>query len=1050
MKQITNQTVWKRLAAAMFLLLICLPFTLAQAQTVKVSGKVTDNLNEPMIGVSIVEKGTTNGCITDIDGNYTLDVKQGATIIYSFIGYVTQEKRAVAGVMNIVLKEDSKALDEVVVVGYGVQKKSDLTGAISSVKAEDLQNRAIPRAEQALQGKTAGVQLVNTSAKPGASPTVRIRGFSSNGSSDPLYVVDGLRVDDLGSIDPNTIESMEVLKDAASAAIYGAQAGNGVVLVTTKKGTKGTSSITYDFQYSLTNLARTPDLINAQEAVQLMKEQDSAVNDNTIEADYINTGNWDGVSSTDWFDVAFNTGKVQRHSLSMQGANDKGQYFVSLNYYDEDGIVRGKKDTYERLTGTINGSYNIKPWLRVGTTNSIEKYKVRQITDGQGQANVYNSMISRVITLTPLMADTYSPDYLPDKMQQLLDQNMPLLTDANGNYYGCWLGGESAHPIVSTLMNNSESYGWNVLGTAYVDFMPVKGLTVTSKLGYRLASANSYNYQNKYYASGGISNLVNNSVNRSNGSSMYYQWENYFNYHRTFAEKHTVDVMGGMSYSDNDYTYLYGQASDVMKDNPLFQDVSYAAGSATKDASGNRTHARKLSCYARVGYNYADRYYIQGIFRADAADSSLLPPENRWGYFPGVSAGWNFTNEEFFPELSWLNFGKLRLSWGQNGSTSNLGGYKYSNSIVQTAKGYPYGPTAGSFLISGAPTQVQNPNLKWETSEQFDLGLDLRMLGSRLSITADWYKKKTKDLIVTGTQLPFSVGNGAPPVNAGNVENTGFELELSWRDKVSDFSYGISGNIATLKNKVTYLDPSISDNRMYGSMGLGTLQNLTAFEVGHPIWYFYGYQVDHLLRQDEIPADNKDKTKIAGMPVFKDLDGDGQITESDRTDIGKSIPDFTFGITLNAAWKGLDFMMFGSGAVGNKVFSAISYNSFTYNYKEIFDNRWTEANPNAKYANPRTGSDIMNKYLTSDASVFNASYFKIKQIQLGYTLPKHISRKFFVENLRVYVSLDDYFCFTGYHGLDPEVSASATSGMGIDYGNYPNTRKTLFGATITF
>lgn len=657
-------------------------------------------------------------------------------------------------------------------------------------------------------------------------------------------------------------------------------------------------------------------------------------------------------------------------------------------------------------------------------------------------------MIARVITLTPLMADTYSLPRLPDKMQQLLDQGAPLLQDGNGNYYGCWLGGESAHPIVSTLMNNSESYGWNVLGTAYVDFMPIKGLTVTSKLGYRFADSNSYNYQYKYYASGGISNLEHNSVNRSNGSSFYYQWENYFNYHNTFAQKHTVDIMGGMSYSDNDYTYLYGSASDVMKDDPLFQDIAYSAGDATKGASGNRTHSRKLSYYGRVGYNYADRYLIQAIFRADAADTALLPAGNRWGYFPGVSAGWTFTNEEFFPKWKWLDYGKLRFSWGQNGSTANLGGYRYSNSINQTASGYPYGSTPGSMVIAGAPSQVSNPDLKWETSEQIDFGIDLRLLNSRLSFTADWYKKKTKDLIVTGTQMPLSVGNGAPPINAGNVENKGFEFEVSWRDRAGDFSYGISANLATLKNKVTYLDPSISDNRMYSGMGIGTIYNFTVFEVGHPIWYFYGYKVDHLLQPSEIAAG--DISSVPGQPVFVDVNGDGQITEDDRTDIGKAIPDFTYGITLNAAWKGLDLLVFGSGASGNKVFSAISYNTFTYNYKEIYDNRWTADNPGGKYASPRTGSDLMNKYLASDASVFNASYFKIKQIQLGYTLPKNISRKFFVENLRVYVSLDDYFCFTGYHGLDPEVSATSTSGMGIDYGNYPNTRKTLFGATITF
>lgn len=1030
----------KEVKTLMLSLLLAIVSTLsAMAQsTLKVTGKVVDPQNEPLIGVSIQEKGTANKAITNIDGVYSINAHKGATLVFTSIGYTPKEYTVKGAELNVTMQEDNQMLEDVVVVGYGVQKKSDLTGAISQVKAEDLQNRAIPRAEQALQGKTAGVQLVNTSSKPGASPTVRVRGFSSNGSSDPLYVVDGLRISDLGSIDPNTIESIEVLKDAASAAIYGAQAGNGVVLVTTKKGTKGRSSIKYDFQYVLNNLARKPKLINAQEYVQLQKESDPNVTDATIKRDQIDTGNWDGVSTTDWFDVAFTTGKTVRHSLSMEGANDKGNYFVALNYYSENGIVRGDRDTYKRITGNINGSYNIKPWLRVGTTNAIEKYKTRSITDGQGQYNTYNSMISRVITLTPLMADTYKVGSLPEKMQQLLDAGTPMFQNADGDYYGCWLGGEAIHPIVSTLMSNNESYGFNVLGTAYIDFMPMKGLTITSKLGYRYADSNSYYYQNKYYASGGASNLETNSVNRSTSTSMYYQWENYANYHRTFAEKHTVDAMLGMSYSDNDYTYVYGGASNVMKDNPLFQDVSYAAGDATKTAYGYRSHSRKLSYYARVGYNYMDRYYIQGVFRADAADTAILPAENRWGYFPGVSAGWTFTNEKFFPRLKWLDYGKIRASWGQNGSTANLGSYMYSNSISQTAAGYPYGSTSDSFVISGAPSQVANPNLKWETSEQLDFGIDLRMLNSRLTFTADWYKKKTKDLIVTGTQLPLSIGNSAPPVNAGNVENTGFELEIGWKDHIGDFSYGISANIATLKNKVTYLDPTISENRMYSYMGLGpSIKSITAFEVGHPIWYFFGYKVDHIDEE-------------TGQPVFVDVNEDGSITEGDRTDIGSGIPDFTYGLTLNAAYKGFDFLLFGTGAYGNQIFSALGYGNFTYNYKEIYDNRWTETNTHGKYASPSISGTTVNLYLQSDASVFDGSYFKIKQIQLGYTLPKSLTRKLYIDNLRVFVSLDDWFCFTPYHGLDPEVASTSTGGMGLDYGNYPTTRKTLFGASITF
>lgn len=471
-------------------LLICLPFSLAQAQTVKVTGKVTDNLNEPMIGVSIVEKGTTNGCITDIDGNYTLNVNQGATIIFSYIGYVTQEKQAVAGVMNIVLKEDSETLDEVVVVGYGVQKKSSVTGAISQVKAEDMQNRTISDASQALQGKTAGVQLITTSAAPGSSPTVRVRGYSSNAASSPLYVVDGVRMSSIAGIDPNDIASMEVLKDAASAAIYGAEAGNGVILISTKKGKAGQGKITYDFQLSTQSIARMPKLLNAEEYVDYMSES-SAFDPNFIKA------NWDGKTSTDWLDIAFENSLMMKHNLAFAGGGEQGNYYLSLTYLDNDGIVKGKDDVYQRMTATINAEYNIKPWLKVGTTNQIEKYNTR----GVSTQNAYGSFLQSVLMMDPLTPDTYAPDKLPAHMQNALNQGSTLLQDENGNYYASSLfyEGENYHPTVMRKSTIGRNSGFNVNGSIYADFTPIKGFTFTSRFGYRLGGTRSANTSLPFY-----------------------------------------------------------------------------------------------------------------------------------------------------------------------------------------------------------------------------------------------------------------------------------------------------------------------------------------------------------------------------------------------------------------------------------------------------------------------------------------------------------------------------------------------------------------------
>ena len=458
MKNIMKNMTLKRFVALAALLLCSVSFVLAQGP-VKVTGKVVDNMGEPMIGVSILEKGTTNGVITDIDGNYSLSVNQSATLVFSYVGYITQELAAVSGTLNVTLKEDTETLEEVVVVGYGVQKKSDLTGAISSVKTEDIENRTITRAEQALQGKTAGVQLVSTSSQPGAAPSIRIRGYSSNGTSDPLYVVDGLIVSDLSSIDPNNIKSMEVLKDAASAAIYGAQAGNGVVLITTKTGNKGSSSITYDFQYSINSLANRPKLINSQESLSQQKEVSNTFTDQDIQ-NLIDSGIWDGQSTTDWYDVAFTNSAMSRHSVNLQGANDNGSFYLSLSNLYNNGILRGNYDTYKRLSIMLNADYNIKKWLKVGVTANYNKYTTRPISDGSSNSS-YGSMISRIMTLKPYWQSTYSPDALPSQMQGLLDSGYVLFTDNKGDYYMTLGDGESQHPQValrSSIKTNHDNY----------------------------------------------------------------------------------------------------------------------------------------------------------------------------------------------------------------------------------------------------------------------------------------------------------------------------------------------------------------------------------------------------------------------------------------------------------------------------------------------------------------------------------------------------------------------------------------------------------------
>ena len=1036
MKSNLRNTSLKRLLGTALFLLMCVPFALAQNQ-VKVTGKVIDNLGESMIGVSILEKGTTNGVVTDIDGNYTLTVNQGATLVFSYVGYVTQELVANGGTLNVTLQEDTETLDEVVVVGYGVQKKSSVTGAISSVKTEDIENRSITRVEEALQGKTAGVQLVSTTSQPGSSPTIRIRGFSSNGTSDPLYVVDGLIVSDLSSIDPNNIQSMEVLKDAASAAIYGAQAGNGVVLITTKSGSQGTSSITYDFQYSISSLARRPKLLNSVEYFTQQKEADPTFTDANIQ-ELIDNGTWDGVSSTDWYDVAFNASPSSHHTVTMQGANDKGSYFLSFNHLYDNGIIREDRDTYKRLSVMLNADYQIKPWLKVGTTANFANYTSKTISDGSGGTS-YVSMIATVMTLAPYIADTYAPDALPTPMQANIANGFTLLQDANGNYYSCLGSMEQVHPMVAIRMSNKKNTGNSLMGTLYANFTPFKDFVFTTRMGYRIAGDQTYNKSNLYYGSASANNKENNGVTRTSTSTTYYQWENFANYNTTIAEDHNLSAMLGMSYSQTDQKYVYAAVDKIAKDDPLYSDLDWPAGDATKSVNGHNYIYRKLSYFGRLGYDYKNRYMAQFAMRADAADSSVLPSTNRWGYFPSASVGWTISNEDFFAENNNtpITFLKLRGSWGQNGSTSNLSGYKYSNALTTNAAGYSFNHSSAPnyiYTTTAKPSQLYNPDLKWETSEQLNIGVDLRAFRDRFTLSMDWYKKKTKDLIVSNIIIPYEAGNSAAPMNAGNVENKGFELEASWRDNIGDFGYSVTGNIATLKNKVTYLDPNVSGGRIEGSTTMASNGAFSAFEEGYPVWYFRGYQVDHL---DE-----------NGDPVFRDNDNSGSIDANDKAMIGKPMPDFTYGITLTANYKNFDLLVFGNGSVGNDVFMSYSYNSIRYALKEMYDQRWTPSNTNAKYARPQlTNAD---KYGLSDAYVFDGSYFRIKQIQLGYTFPKQWLKKILVENLRVYASLDNFFLFTKYPGLDPEVSSTTTSGMGVDYGNYPTTKKVVFGLSVTF
>ena len=1016
----------QRLAVAFAAILI--GWSLAAQPQVTLSGQVIDDFGDPLMGVGVIQQGTTNGVATDLDGMYSITVPAGATVEFSYIGFKPQTFVAEKTMtLNVQLLPDTEMLEETVVVGYGVQKKSNVTGAISQVKSEDIQNRTIVSPESALQGKTAGVQVFSSSARPGASPSVQVRGISSNGSSNPLYVVDGRRTNSIAGIDPNDIESMEVLKDGASAAIYGAEAGNGVIMITTRRG-QGEGKISYSFQLTSQSLNHIPKVMNSEQYMQYFIENGRY----NIQDFY---GNWDFQTNTDWLAYSYENSLMQHHNLSFSAGAEKGNLYISATYLDNNGMFAGDADVYKRLTSMVNASWNFKPWLDIQTNNQVEYYQSRSVSEGSD----YGSAVLAALQLDPLTPPTYAPDQLPDFMQDYLNSGRTLLKDENGNYYGVsfFNPSENVNPHVMRDRSYSTSNGFNINGSTAINFKPIRNLTITSRLGYRLSSGDNYGYSLRYYIN---QNAYQNYIglSGSDNNSVYYQWENFANWFQDFGN-HNISLMLGTSYSNNRSFSMSGsyRGSDddlgVMQDNPLFYYFAYHSANAVPSVSGAEPNiSRKLSYFGRAGWSYLGKYNLQATFRADAADLSILPRPMRWGYFPSVSAGWTISEEDFFTSIRQaVNYAKFRASWGQNGSLAGLYGYRYANVIASTGK-YPTG-NGLEYIIGYAPSSSGNDELKWETSEQLDFGLDLRFLRDRLTFSVDWFNKMTKDLIVTGITPSTVVGVAASPVNAGNVRNTGMEFELKWRDQIGDFHYSIGGNLSTLKNEVTYIHETLSDG--IDGVGVRNYGTITRFEKGYPAWHFYGY---HFTGIDPRTGD----------AMFEDIDGSGDVTQADKIDLGSGIPKVNFGVTLTAAWKGIDAVVFLTGAAGSKIYNCLTVVDYPSNRLSFLtEDRWTPDHTNGTM--PAANASNWQQFLTSDGVVFDGTYAKIKQIQLGFTFPQNLTRKFAVDNLRLYGSLDDWFTFSKYPGFDPEITGTG-SGLGVDKGSYPTAKKVVFGINITF
>ena len=1025
----------------MALFLLCL-FPLGAMAQGLVKGTVKDVAGEPIIGASVQIQGAKSGAITDYNGSFSVQAPSNATLVISYIGYTTETvKVGGRSFIDVVLKEDAQTLNDIVVIGYGVQKKSDLTGAVAQVKADDLKNRSTTDAAAAIQGKAAGVQVLNSSGKPGAGATIRVRGYSSNSSNiGPLLIVDGLQVSSIQYLDPSMIESMEVLKDAASAAIYGAEAGNGVVLITTKSGKKGQGTVTYNAKFTDQMLGHTPKLLNATEFKDWMTMQLGADLVNSTLADATTQYGWNPNTNTDWRDEYFENTWAQQHTLTFQGANDRGSYFVSASYVNQNGIVKGDQDKYERLTAQINADYKIKDWLQIGTNTGIEKWRTHGVSE-----NGYGSSFEMLLLIDPLtpMYWTKPEQMLGDYRNyynaiQAGDSRYTLFGDENGYYATSYFNQRLAggNPFSQRDRSARKDDGVNINGTVYVNVNPIKQITFTSRLGYRLSFGNWSNWEYPYYLNAQTKG-DNYTITGNSSNSTWYQWENFLNYNQDFG-KHNVGAMVGMSYRQSDSNYVQASASgpDILtsyEPNYIYLNCVNGNDDTTKSIGGIPGTGRALSYFGRVLYSYDGRYNLQGNFRADAFDSSKLSKDNRWGYFFSGSAGWTFSNEKFFkdnvdPKI--MSFGKIRASWGTNGNVNVLNNYAYTAGIATNSQWYQYTPTNAASYGS-MPNGIANPDLTWEKSQQFDIGADLRFFSDRLSIGIDWYTKMTKDLLVPAPAMPES-GVSTITLNAGKVKNTGLEVELSWKDHIGDFKYSISGNFATLKNKVTFLDPSIE--RIAGATVEGSSPEVVRcyFEEGEPIWYMRGYKYAGRA------AD--------GTPLY--YTKDGQTTNDpqaeDMTNVGSGLPSLTYGITINAEYKGFDLTIFGAGEAGNDIYYGLYRTGWNNIAKGVYED--------FKDGNMPTAASVAGSgtFWRSSAMVYDGSFFKLKQLQLGYTIPASITKKAYIQNFRAYVSLDDFFIFTKYPGLDPENCTQEYNCPGLDKGVYPNMAKLVLGFSVTF
>ena len=1074
------------------LFLLCLFSVGALAQTV--SGVVKDQNGEAIIGATVRVLGTKTATVTDFDGNFMVNAEQGQTLAISYVGYLTKNVKITGSRLDIELQEDRQSLDEVVVIGYGVQKKKLVTGATVQVKGDEIAKLNTTNALEAMQSSTPGVQITSSSTQPGKGYKVYIRGMGTIGDAQPLYVIDGVAGGNLDGINPNDIESIDILKDAASAAIYGSRAANGVILVTTKQGKTGKVEITYNGSFGWSNAYKRPQMLNAQQFMTIMDEYSFNTSGQKVDftayvpesiVEKVKKG-WEG---TDWWKAFENKNALQQnHSVTLTGGSDLSKFAMSYTYTGNEGIMGADKASYyKRHTIRLNSDhvlYRVKDLdiITIGENISIGYNRSHDLAED----GMYWSYIHSLLQTNPLvpMYDENGELYTYNKYGNPVDEAGNPIKGARWNDY--WFNNPYEGLSKGGFNSMAESRNTSTNATAFLTIQPIRGLRLRSQFNYNWNSGAYRSFAIPRSPSAGSGTVDTYNVSQSASLSTNWSVENTLTYDLPIIAGHKISAMVGQSFQSTAWSANLSGSNSVKEgsqyatlknwDSAWLANFSTDLSNAT--LSGNPNDEEYLaSWFGRLTWDWNEKYMATVTVRYDG--SSIFNDGKRWGWFPSFSAGWVISNEKFMESTkSWMDFLKIRASWGQNGN-NRIKKYQYLATIAQSSSagdsGYKFSDSM-DVTLNGKPNVgayaniVPNPDVTWETSEQLDFGFDARFLDSRLGVNFDWYKKTTKDWLIVAPRLAIE-GTNPAYINGGDVKNTGIEIALSWNDRIGkDFSYNVGVNFATNKNEVT----RIANETGHINGGSSVLSQGTEYiyraEIGKPIGYFYGMSYSGIWQNQE----QIDAARAAGKAVldnaqpgdciWDDWNGDGVITYAeakdaegndicDRHEIGNPNPDVTLGINLGLSWKGLDFAVNGAGAFGQQIMR--SYRSFSdswwHNYDTTILNRWHgEGTSNDM---PRiSGTGHANTNYVSTRYMENADYFKIKTITLGYDFKK-IWKSCPLQQLRLYVQAQNIYTFTGYTGLDPEVGNAAGGNSwasGIDLGLYPPSRTYLVGASIKF